>query len=98
MEAAQAGCALVLSDIATLRELWEGAALFVPARDSAAFAEAISRLLGDPHERDRLGRSAQLKALRYTPAVMASRMIGIYEQVLPRPAHIPAILQAAGTA
>ena len=28
LEAAQAGCALVLSDIPTFRELWDGAALF----------------------------------------------------------------------
>ncbi len=31
LEAAQAGCALVLSDIPTFRELWDGAALFVAA-------------------------------------------------------------------
>ncbi|MBD0271625.1 MAG: glycosyltransferase family 4 protein, partial [Acetobacteraceae bacterium] len=33
LEAAQAGCALVLSDIPTFRELWDGAAEFVPAGD-----------------------------------------------------------------
>ena len=32
LEAAQAGCALVLSDIPTFRELWDGAAMFVPPR------------------------------------------------------------------
>jgi glycosyltransferase involved in cell wall biosynthesis len=40
LEAAQARCALVLSDIPTFRELWDGAALFAPARDARAFAEA----------------------------------------------------------
>src|SRR5205085_1796692 len=38
LEAAQAGCALVLSDIATHRELWGDAALYVPARDAGGFA------------------------------------------------------------
>ena len=33
LEAAQAGCALVLSDIATHRELWDGAAMFVDPHD-----------------------------------------------------------------
>ena len=33
LEAAQAGCALVLSDIPTLRELWDHAAVFVDPRD-----------------------------------------------------------------
>ena len=43
LEAAQAGCALVLSDIPTFRELWDGAARFVPARDDGALACAIER-------------------------------------------------------
>ena len=81
LEAAQAGCALVLSDIPTFRELWSGAALFVPARDAGGFADAISELLEDPDKRERLGRAAQLKALQYTPSAMARRMLGIYEQL-----------------
>ena len=43
LEAAQAGCALVLSDIPTFRELWDGAALFVAADDAAGFAAALER-------------------------------------------------------
>ncbi len=81
LEAAQAGCALVLSDIATLRELWDGAALFVPARDARGFAEAITKLLNECELRDQLGRAAQLRALRYTPAAMAQRMSQIYDPV-----------------
>ncbi|PUE89089.1 hypothetical protein C7T87_25825, partial [Xanthomonas hortorum pv. hederae] len=41
LEAAQAGCALVLADIPTFRELWEGAALFVSPQDDAALAELL---------------------------------------------------------
>ncbi|HEX2494254.1 MAG TPA: glycosyltransferase family 4 protein, partial [Steroidobacter sp.] len=33
LEAALAGCALVLADLPSLRELWSGAALFAPAND-----------------------------------------------------------------
>ena len=39
LEAAHAGCALVLSDIPTFRELWQGAASFVIAAGSAAATE-----------------------------------------------------------
>lgn len=81
LEAAQAGCALVLSDIPTFRELWEGAALFVPARDASGFAVAIERLFDDPAERDRLGEAAQARADRYSPAAMAEQMLAIYERV-----------------
>ncbi|MCW6508927.1 glycosyltransferase family 4 protein [Lichenifustis flavocetrariae] len=47
LEAAQAGCALVLGDIPSLREMWSDAALFVDPHDAEAFAAAIGRLLSD---------------------------------------------------
>lgn len=84
LEAAQAGCALVLSDIPTHRELWDGAALFVDPRDSAGFASAISDLLGDRDQRNRLGTQAREHARRYTAERMASGMAEIYARVLER--------------
>jgi glycosyltransferase involved in cell wall biosynthesis len=95
LEAAQAGCALVLSDIPTFRELWNGAALFVPARDAQAFADALQQLLRDRDRREKLERAAQLRALQYSPEAMARRMLAIYEQVLPEPALGPSDLAMA---
>ena len=43
LEAALARCALVLGDIPSLREIWNGAALFVPPDDENAIADAIAR-------------------------------------------------------
>ncbi|MFL6754800.1 MAG: glycosyltransferase, partial [Sphingomicrobium sp.] len=85
LEAAYAGCALVLSDIATHRELWDGAALFVPARDVKAFASAIQSLLDDRHERRRLGELARDRARLYSPERMAGRMAVIYARLLQLP-------------
>ncbi len=59
LEAAQAGCALVLSDIPTFRELWDGAAEFVPADDDRALAAAIGWAAGAPGHRARLGAAAR---------------------------------------
>ena len=73
LEAAAAGCPLVLSEIGTFRELWSGAALFVDREDDAAYAAAITRLLDDPDLRMRLGEAARVRAERYTPAAMAGR-------------------------
>ncbi len=48
LEAAQAGMALVLSDIPTFRELWDGAARFVPPSDDDAWIAALEAALADP--------------------------------------------------
>jgi glycosyltransferase involved in cell wall biosynthesis len=82
LEAAQAGCALVLSDIPTHRELWEGAAVFVEPLDDFGFASEIAALLGDSFERERLGRQAWEHARRYSPERMALGMAEIYAQLI----------------
>jgi glycosyltransferase involved in cell wall biosynthesis len=78
LEAAQAGCALVLSDIATHREIWVGAAIFVPAWDDGAFAAAIQDVLDDADERAQLGQLARARAQRYSAERMARGMADIY--------------------
>ena len=47
LEAALAGCPLVLADIPTFRELWEEVALFVDPGDVMGFARTVERLVGD---------------------------------------------------
>jgi glycogen synthase len=67
LEAAQAGCALVLGDIPSLREVWGGSAVYVPPDDHDALAEALRRLLSDGAERARWGIRARTHAQRYDP-------------------------------
>ena len=81
LEAAQAGCALVLSDIPSHREIWSGAALFVSARDADAFAGAIQDLFDDPDERQQLGQLALARSQLYSPERMARGMTDIYARV-----------------
>jgi glycosyltransferase involved in cell wall biosynthesis len=78
LEAAQAGCALVLSDIPTFRELWDGAALFAPPDDPEAFAGLCEALLADPGEAERMGREARARAARYSVESMTAGMLQIY--------------------
>lgn len=84
LEAASAGCALVLSDIPTFRELWDGAALFVDPGDAESFTKAIERLVGNPAERARLSKAAARRAQRYSPAAMADGMVPIYGKLIGR--------------
>ena len=81
LEAAQAGCALVLSDIPTHRELWADAAVFVPARDPGGFAAVIEELMDSPPERERLGKLARCRSATFTPESMARSMAHIYALV-----------------
>ena len=82
LEAAMAGCALVLSDIATFRELWDGAAVFVDPADAQGFAAAIAALAADPARRQAMGEAAAAKAARYTPGASATKMERIYQSLL----------------
>jgi glycosyltransferase involved in cell wall biosynthesis len=97
LEAAQAGCALVLSDIPTHRELWSGAAIFVPPQDDRLFANAIADLLNDSDERSQLGQLAKGRAGHFAPERMASRMAAIYAS-LTQPSAAEAPREMAGAA
>ena len=78
LEAAQAGCALVLSDIPTFRELWSDAAVFVPAAEPACVAAVLDGLLDNPDEAARLGRLAQSRATRFTVDAMVAGTEAVY--------------------
>jgi glycosyltransferase involved in cell wall biosynthesis len=64
LEAASAECALILSDIPTFRELWDGAALFVDPADDRALHRALAGLCADDQERARLQRAARERSER----------------------------------
>ncbi|RYG66960.1 glycosyltransferase family 1 protein, partial [bacterium] len=83
LEAALAGCPLVLSDIPTHRELWGNVALFVEPDDADGFAEAIETMVGDVSTRLARGDLARRRAQEFTPAAMATRMDAIYRRLLP---------------
>lgn len=79
LEAALSGCALVLGDIRSLRELWDGAALFVPPDDSGALADAIEALIDDPSLRSQLASAASSRAAGRTPSRMAAAYRVLYD-------------------
>ncbi|HEY0779002.1 MAG TPA: glycosyltransferase, partial [Gemmatirosa sp.] len=78
LEAGLAGCALVLGDIPSLREVWGDAATYVAPDDAAALADALRTLAADDAHRTALGIRARTRALTYTPARMADGYLAAY--------------------
>lgn len=82
LEAAQAGAALVLSDIETFREMWDAAALFVPTDNAGAFAEALRRLASDEPQRRQLAIRAQARARNWSADKMVAATLGVYAHAI----------------
>ena len=79
LEAALSGCALVLSDLPTLREIWDGAALFYPASDAHALQTALRALAATPQRVEDLAARALARARsRYTAQMMVARHEAVY--------------------
>jgi glycosyltransferase involved in cell wall biosynthesis len=81
LEAASAGCALVLSDIPTFRELWSGAALFVDPNDDRALHRALAGLCADDAERARLQLAARQRSRRYSLPQTAGLYRALYRHL-----------------
>ena len=91
LEAGRAGCALVLSDRPSFRELWEGAAIFVDPRDDMAVQDALLHLIDNEAKRRELQRRAARRARRYSLAAMAQNYISLYDELAAR--AIPRMVQ-----
>lgn len=81
LEAGLSGCALVLGDIPTLREVWGEAALFVPPGDGSALHTALQGVLGDDAARAVWGARARARASSFTAERMAAGYLAIYEEL-----------------
>ncbi|HXF61718.1 MAG TPA: glycosyltransferase family 4 protein [Caldilineaceae bacterium] len=81
LEAALSGCALVLGDIASLREIWADSALYVPPDDAEALVEVLSDLIRQPRRRARLAAAARARAARYRPESQARAYWNAYQSL-----------------
>lgn len=84
LEAALAGCALVLGDIPSLREVWGDAARFVPPDDPDALQAALEALIEDEPRRADLARGARARASEFAPSRMAAGYLAAYHDLLSR--------------
>ena len=90
LEAGLAGCALVLGDVPSLREVWGDAALFVAPDSAPQLAAVLRALAADTDYTAALGRRARARALRYTPGRMAAGYLKAYSAAARAGATTPA--------
>lgn len=86
LEAAHSGCALVLGDIPSLRENWDGAALFVNPADDSQLVQVLNELIRDPVRRADFAARARNRASRFTVSSMVAKYVEIYSMLLNRAA------------
>ncbi|HEV7570312.1 MAG TPA: glycosyltransferase [Thermoanaerobaculia bacterium] len=85
LEAALSGCALILGDIASLREIWGDAAIYVPPRDVSAIIEVTNALIADDDRRRALAAAATERAHQFTAERMAAQYRQVYINQTTRP-------------
>jgi glycosyltransferase involved in cell wall biosynthesis len=85
LEAAACGVPVVASAVGGVPELVDDGrtGLLVPPGDAAALAGALTRLLSDPVEADRMGRAgwARVRA-RHDPAAHVAALVEVYRRVV----------------
>ncbi|HEU5118501.1 MAG TPA: glycosyltransferase family 4 protein [Isosphaeraceae bacterium] len=81
VEAALAGCALVLGDVPSLREVWDESALFVDPDNAENLKVTLQALIDQPCRRAELARRARERALAYSPRRMAEAYVSLYQEL-----------------
>jgi glycogen synthase len=84
LEAALSGCALVLGDIESLREVWQDAAVFVSPGDSLALKTKLIQLIEDRSYRREMSERATQRAREFNSERMAEGYAGAYSDLLVR--------------
>jgi len=85
LEAALSGCALVLGNIPSLREVWGSAAWFVDPDDPQELQEAITGLAMDTALRRDFAQMARTRALHYRPERMVAGYLEVYRELAAGP-------------
>jgi glycogen(starch) synthase len=86
LEAALSGCALLLGDIPSLREIWGDAAWYVAPGDHRRLRERLSELIASGTARTELAARAGEIAARLSPESMARGYLRLYRKLVGRPA------------
>jgi glycogen synthase len=87
LEAALSGCALLLGDISSLREIWGNAAWYVAPDDHAAMRAQLEGLIWNDAARTELAARAAEVAARLSPESMVQGYLHLYHKLTGEPAR-----------
>jgi glycogen synthase len=85
LEAALCGCALVLGDLPSLREVWGDAAIFVPPDEPERLHQTLEQLIDDRCLREEMAQRAFQRAQHYQPLYMGAAYWSAYQSLIRRP-------------
>jgi glycogen synthase len=81
LEAGLSGCALVLGNIDSLREIWANAALYVEPESAENLHDALADLIAHPRALRVFGERARQRAVQFSPKKFASAYWSLYRSM-----------------
>lgn len=84
LEAAQAGCALVLSDINSLQEIWKDAALYFNPKNQIEMQDHLISLIENSFKRSKYRNAAKERAALFNRKTFGERYLDLYKSLLNR--------------
>jgi glycosyltransferase involved in cell wall biosynthesis len=82
LEAAKAGCALALSEIETLKELWSSAASFFDPENPEDTQQKILQLIEDKEYREEMAQKAVMQSEAYNLEKMGAEYAALYKRLI----------------
>jgi glycosyltransferase involved in cell wall biosynthesis len=83
LEAALCGCAVVANDLPSLREVWEGSAIYF--RGAAELSDLLHGLYEDGSFLKRAQLQSYARAMTFSRGAMASSYLGLYRSLMKQP-------------
>jgi glycosyltransferase involved in cell wall biosynthesis len=82
LEAASCGCALVLGDIPSLKEIWQDAALFVNPDNHMEIRDTIEECISKSSLRKEYAQRAKLRSKSFTSEAMSEHYLRVYQSMI----------------
>jgi glycosyltransferase involved in cell wall biosynthesis len=79
--------AVAHSSSASLREIWQDAAIFVSPDDANALSRALNDLIANPQLRTNLSNRGRARALKFSPQKMAQEYIAVFQACMRCDSH-----------